>query len=582
MGKPSGAMHVARIKSRHVNKAGETKVYESVLLRRSFRDSGTVKHDTLANLSALPAHVIDLIDASLKGTAFIPAAQQATIAHSRPHGHVAAVWAMARRLGLPQLLGPAGRQRDLALALIISRVVRPKPKLSTIGWWNDVTLGGDLGVAGAGTDEVYAAMDWLVARQDAIEAELARRHLGNGALALFDLSSSWMEGTGCELAARGHSRDGKRGKAQIEYGLLTDAVGRPVAIRVFPGNTADPTAFITATHLVTDTFALDKVVMVGDRGMITSARIRTLKDIGGLDWITCLRAPAIAKLAADDGPLQLSLFDTADLAQITHPDYPGERLIACRNPHLAAERARKRADLLAATQTLLDKIATQVEQGRLSGADAIGVKLGKQINKYKVGKHFTCHITDTAFTYTREVEKIEAEAALDGIYIVRTSVGADRLDAPGVVSAYKNLAVVERDFRSIKADDVDLRPIHHRLTERVRGHVLICMLAAYLTWHLRRVLAPLTFTDTQPPTRDNPVAPARRSAHAKAKAQSKTDEHGHPLRSFRDLLDHLATLTRNDLRYGDTLPLVPTLADPTPTQRRVFELLKTPIPITLT
>jgi hypothetical protein len=425
-------------------------------------------------------------------------------------------------------------------------------------------------------------MDWLVARQDAIEAELARRHLGNGALALFDLSSSWMEGTGCELAARGHSRDGKRGKAQIEYGLLTDAVGRPVAIRVFPGNTADPTAFITATHLVTDTFALDKVVMVGDRGMITSARIRTLKDIGGLDWITCLRAPAIAKLAADDGPLQLSLFDTADLAQITHPDYPGERLIACRNPHLAAERARKRADLLAATQTLLDKIATQVEQGRLSGADAIGVKLGKQINKYKVGKHFTCHITDTAFTYTREVEKIEAEAALDGIYIVRTSVGADRLDAPGVVSAYKNLAVVERDFRSIKADDVDLRPIHHRLTERVRGHVLICMLAAYLTWHLRRVLAPLTFTDTQPPTRDNPVAPARRSAHAKAKAQSKTDEHGHPLRSFRDLLDHLATLTRNDLRYGDTLPLVPTLADPTPTQRRVFELLKTPIPITLT
>jgi hypothetical protein len=514
------------------------------------------------------------------------------VTRSFPHGHVAAVHAQARALGLPGLLGPAGRHRDLALALIVARVLKPGSKLATAGWWADTTLGVDLGIADASTDEVYAAMDWLGARQDSIEAKLARRHLAPAAnpsrMALFDLSSSWMEGTHCPLTARGYSRDGKKGKAQIEYGLLTDSDGRPVAIRVFPGNTGDPTAFKDAVRLVRDRFKLDRMVMVGDRGMITTARIDALRQTNtgtgtDLGWLTALRAPAIAKLAADDQPLQLSLFDEQDLAEITHPDYPGERLVACRNPTLAEERARKRGELLAATETALATTVAAVEAGRLKGADKIGLKVGKVIDRYKMAKHLDVAITDTTLSIERKTEQIAAEAALDGIYVLRTSVPADQLDAAGVVVAYKNLANVERDFRSIKVDDLDLRPVYHRLEDRVRAHVLICMLAAYLTWHLRRTLAPLTFTDEHPPTRENPVAAATRSATAQRKASRHRDHNDQPVRSFRTLLDHLATLTRNDLRYGptDTGPIVPTLAEPTTTQRRAFELLETAIPLTL-
>jgi Transposase DDE domain len=583
----SGAMHVARIRSRHVNKAGEERVYESALLRRTFRDGGKVRHDTLANLSPLPGRVVDLIEASLKGATFVPAGEAATVVRSRPHGHVAAVWAQAKALGVPALLGPAGRDRDLALALVVARVVEPVSKLATTGWWADTTLGADLGVAAASTDEVYAAMDWLTSRQDAIEATLAARHLAGHAnpsrMALFDLSSSWVEGSHCPLAARGYSRDGKKGKLQIEYGLLTDPAGRPVAVRVFPGNTADPAAFIDAVATVRDKFGLTELVMVGDRGMITSARIDALREAGDLGWLTALRAPAIAKLAADDGPLQLSLFDQTDLAEIAHPDYPGERLVACRNPLLAAERARKRGDLLAATEDLLAPIAAAVAAGRLTGADAIGLKVGRVINRYKMAKHLQVTITDTTLTIGRRQAHIDAEAALDGIYVLRTSIDADTVEAPGLVTAYKNLAHLERDFRTIKTDDLDLRPIYHRLEDRVRGHVLICMLAAYLVWHLRRAWAPLTFTDEHPPARDNPVAPAARSTAAARKASRRRDHHDQPVRSFRGLLDHLATLTRNDLRYGthDNAPVVPTLTVPTPTHRRAFELLDAPIPLNL-
>jgi transposase len=435
-------------------------------------------------------------------------------------------------------------------------------------------------------------MDWLDARQDVIEAQLAARHLAPevnpSRMALFDLSSSWLEGRCCPLAARGYSRDGKKGKLQIEYGLLTDPAGRPVAVRVFPGNAGDPAAFTGIVTVVREKFALEKMVMVGDRGMITSARIAALNQPGDdgaapspYGWITALRAPAISKLMADDGPLQLSLFDEQDLAEITSPDFPGERLVCCRNPVLAEERARKREDLLQATERALAPVIARVTAGRLSGAAKIGVAVGKVINKYKTGKHFDVAITDDTITITRRQPRIAEEAALDGIYVIRTPVPEDQLDAPGVVTAYKNLSRVERDFRSIKTDDLDLRPVFHRLEERVKAHVLICMLAAYLTWHLRRAWAPLTFTDEHPPAPVNPVAPARRSAHAQAKATTQHDPDGRPYRSFRGLLEHLATLTRNQVRFASAAVTVPMLAEPTPTQRQAFELIGVPIPLTL-
>jgi Transposase DDE domain len=554
--------------------------YESPLLRRSFRrPDGTVGKQTVANLSMLPAAAVDAIEAVLKGKTLVDAQAALEVSRSLPHGHIALVHAAATGLGLPGLLGPAGRERDLAYALICSRVLRPKPKLANLAWWNDTTLGVDLGVAGASRNEVYAAMDWLLGRQEAIEAGLARRHLHEGGMAMFDLSSSWMEGSHCELAARGYSRDGKKGKLQIEYGLLSDPEGRPVAIRVFPGNTADPTAFIEAVEVVRTKFGLGRLTLVGDRGMITSARIEALKELGGLSWITCLRAPAIAKLAAEDGPLQMSLFDQQDLAEISHPNYPGERLIACRNPAQAAHRACTRDELLAATEALLAPIITAVSEGRLAGAEAIGIKVGKLLDRYKVAKHFNVAITNTSLTLTRRTERIATEAALDGIYVIRTNVPTTTLDAPATVTAYKNLAHLERDFRSIKADDLDLRPVHHYLSDRVRAHVLICMLASYLTWHLRAALAELTYTDEQPPTRDNPVTPATRSTTAATKAARHTDDSGEPLHSFRGLLDHMATLTRNTITLDQATFDKITL--PTSTQQRAFELINSPIPLTL-
>jgi hypothetical protein len=591
----AGKVHVVRVtKTGYVDKQGGRRDYSSAYLRRTYREAGKVKNETVANLSALPAHVIDLIDVGLKGTPLVPAGEAVTITRSVPHGHVAAVWAMAAELGLPALLGPACAERDLALALVISRVVAPASKLSTLSWWADVTLGADLGVADASTDAVYAAMDWLAARQDGIEAKLAARHLGPGAnpsrMALFDLSSSWLEGSHCPLAARGYSRDGKKGRLQIEYGLLTDPAGRPVAVRVFPGDTGDPAAFTEIVQVVRDKFKLAKMVMAGDRGMITKARIGALNTAAGgtklvgedaYGWITALRAPAIQRLMAGDGPLQMSLFDQQDLAEITSPDYPGERLIACRNPVLAADRARKREDLLQATEKLLAPLIARVQAGRLTGAAEIGVAVGKVISKYNTGKHFQVTITDTSLAVARKQAQIAEEAALDGFYVLRTPVPATELDAPGVVTAYKSLKYVERDFRHLKSDDLGLRPVFHRLEDRVRGHVLICTLACYLTWHLRKAWAPLTFTDDHPPAPGDPVAPTRRSPAAQAKASRQHNEHGRPYYSFRSLLAHLATMTRNHVRLAGAAITLPMLAEPTSAQREAFDLIGVPIPLTL-
>ena len=589
MPRKGGKVHVVRVRKSHVDKQGGQRDYESVLLRRTFRQDGKVRNETVANLSTLPEAAIAAIAATLKGQTLVAAGSEFTTTRSLPHGHVAAVLAMARRLGLPALLGPACRSRDLALGLIISRVIEPASKLTTLSWWADTTLGTDLGIAEASTDEIYAAMDWLVGRQDVIEKKLAAKHLGPqvnpSEMALFDLSSTWMTGNHCELAARGYSRDGKKGLPQINFGLLGDREGRPVAVRVFPGNTADPAAFTEIVTVVKDTFKLDDLVLVGDRGMITTARVNALRELNdsgtAFEWITALRNPAIAALAADDGPLQMSLFDQHDLAEIIHPDYPGERLIACRNPLLAIRRARKRTELLTATENLLGRIKTRVEAGRLSGAADIGKAVGKVAGKYKMAKHFDTTISDDGFAYHRNQAGIDAEAALDGIYVIRTSVDAATLTPAAVVQSYKDLANIERDFRSIKTDDLQVRPVRHRLTDRVKAHLLICMLARYLVWHLRKAWAPLTFTDENPPTRDNPVAPAQRSTQADAKAAHKHDATGSPLHSFAGLLKHLATLTRNQIRYHDTNIKIDTLTDPTPTQRRAFDLIGVTIPLTI-
>lgn len=581
-------MHISTTRRHYKGADGVERDYETHLLRRSVRVGTTVRNETLANLSHLPDELIEALRAGLLGKTLLVAGEDLELVRSRPHGHLAAVATQAKALGLADLLGPPSTARDIAYALVLARVVHPKPKLSTITWWDDTTLVEDLGLEGVGTDEVYAAMDWLVSRQDSIEAALARRHLAkehNPSLrAYFDLSSSWLEGRTCPLAAFGYSRDGKRNKAQIEYGLLTAPDGTPVAIRVFPGNTADPVAFKDIVEVVRDRFGLTHLVMVGDRGMITSARIEALKEVGGLGWLTALRAPQIKALAEDDGPLQPSLFDEVHFCEFSHPDYPTERLVAARNPLLAAERARKREDLLTSTEAALEVIAQACRRERrpLHGTEQIALRVGKVLNKFKMQKHLVIEVNDDSLRFSRNEASIEEEAALDGIYVLRTTISPDELDPAGVICAYKDLKEVEWDFRSMKTIDIDLRPIHHRLEDRVKAHALVCFLATYVTFHLRRTLAPLTFKDTAPSVRTDPVVPAERSASAKHKDARKKNAAGEPVRAFRELLDHLGTLTRDTLRMagagGVTFDLV---ATPTPTQRRVFELLGSTVPRTL-
>jgi hypothetical protein len=576
-------MHVDQAGRHYTTAEGERRSYPTYLLRRSYRDEqGRPRKETLANLTGLPPESIEALRATLKGRTLVDAEGAFEVTRSVPHGDVAAAHVMASKLGLAQLLGPACRERSIAYALVVSRAVRPRPKLATARWWagGDTTLAADLGVADASTDEIYAAMDWLTARQRQVEKHLAARHLAEGGMAMFDLSSSWVEGSCCELAAFGHSRDGKRGRRQVEYGLLTDPAGRPVAVEVFAGNTSDPESFKTAVTRVRGDFGIERLIMVGDRGMITGTRIDDLRKLDGMDWVTALKAPAIKKLAEDGGALQMSLSGTQHFAEITHPDYPGERLICCHNPVLAADRARTRAELLADTEAELAKIKASAGAGRLKDPDKIGIRVGKVINKRKVAKHFILDIGPARLAWRRDEGKIAAEAALDGIYVIRTSVPASVLGTAGAVTAYKDLKHVERDFRITKADDLDLRPIHHYLADRVRGHVLICMLACYLTWHLRAALAELTFTDQHIPAPADPVAPAQRSPQARAKDAAKHNGDGLPVYRYRDLIAHLATLGRQAITFAGQP--IQKLTTPTPVQRRAFELLGATVPLTIT
>lgn len=548
-------------------------MYETHLLRRSYREGGKVKTETVGNLSHLPAELIELVRRGLAGERFLPVAEL-EIRRSVPHGHVAAVLGMARTLELPRLLDPRrSRERDLVLAMVVARLLAPASKLATARGLDATSLGATLGVGGASEDELYAALDWLGARQERIEARLAERHLAPGGLVYVDLSSSVVTGRHNPLAAIGYSRDGKPGTLQIEYALLTDPDGRPVAVRVVPGNTGDPATVPATLATLRERFGLTRVVLVGDRGMLTSARIETLRD-AGLDWVSALRGPAIAGLAAS-GALQLGLFDERDLAEIAHPDFPGERLVVCRNPALAAERARKRADLLAATEAALARVQTRIDAGRLRGAARIGLAVGRVIDRHKMAKHFELAITDDHLGVVRREDAIAAEAALDGLYVLRTSVPAEQLDAPDIVRAYKRLARVERAFRTMKAPDLAIRPVHHWTDGRVRAHVFLCVLAYYLRWHLERAWAPLLFRDEEPPVAADPVAPARRSAAALAKASHHALADGTPAHSFRTLLAELATLTRNTV----VLPGAPDgsafeiTATPTDLQARAYALL---------
>jgi hypothetical protein len=567
----------------------------AILLRESYREAGKTKNRTLANLSRWPAERIEQLRAVLRGDQLLPAAEAVEIVRALPHGHVLAALGTARRIALDAVLPRRApqRRRDLALALIVARLLDPAAKLATARMLDPATashsLGEMLGLGKVTAKEVYAALDWLGREQPFIEATLARRHLKNGALLLYDVTSSYLEGRCCELAQHGYSRDHRGDRPQIVIGLMCAADGCPVAVEVFEGNTADPLTLSVQIDKLKQRFQLQRVVMVGDRGLLTSARIEQTLRPAGLDWITALRAPAIKQLAAEGGPLQLSLFDDRDLAEITSPDYPGERLVVCKNPLLAEERARKRTELLAATENELARIAARVQRTRrpLHGAAAIGQAVGAVLGRRHMAKHFQISITDETFSFAQNSVSIAAEAALDGIYVVRTNLPATQSDAAATVRAYKSLSGVEHAFRSLKTVDLELRPVFHWTAPRVRAHVLLCMLAYYLQWHMRQSLAPMLFDEPDPAAREaqrtSPVAKAEPSPVARRKASRKRTDPatpafaqagGEPLpvHSFHTLLGDLATLTRNVVRLGrDRLTAI--LATPTRTQHRAFDLL---------
>jgi transposase len=554
-------------------------VYRSHLLRRSYREDGVVKNETLGNLSHLPDALIDIIRRSLQGESFVPLGQAFEVGRSRAHGPVQAVALTLQRLGLASLLASKPcRERELVLAMVASRIVAPHTKLATTRWWHTTTLAEEFGVADASEDDLYAAMDWLLARQNTIQHKLAARHLSAGGLVLYDLSSSWFEGSCCPLAKLGYSRDGRRGLLQVNYGLLTDARGCPVAVSVYEGNVADSQTLLPEVQRLRKDFGIGQLVMVGDRGMISSKAIAELRETDGIAWITALKSVSIRALV-EQGQLQLDLFDERNLLELSSPDYPGERLVACRNPQLAKLRTHKRQELLAATEASLDKIKARVDAGKLIGRDEIGLRAGKLINQYKMAKHFELAIGDTTFTFSRKSAGIAAEAALDGIYIIRTSVPPQQMDPADCVRNYKSLANVERAFRSLKTIDLKVRPIHHRTADRVRAHILLCMLAYYVEWHMREAWRELMFADTEQAakaTRD-PVAPARRSKAALAKAARHTLDDGTPVHSFSTLLAELATIVRNTCRTPNAGPDAPTfevLTTPNAKQQRAFELLQ--------
>jgi transposase len=560
----------------------------AILLRESYRQDGKVKSRTLANLTHLPSQQIAALRSALAGTATTPSTplpDAFRISRSLPHGHVAAVLGCLRNLHLDSILDPApNRQRDLVIAMIVARIVEPASKLATARGFHCDTLHHSLGeilhLDSADETELYQAMAWLVPQQSRIEQALAKRQLSQGGLVLYDLTSTYFEGRHCPLAKLGHSRDDKSGKLQIVFGLLTNAAGCPVAVEVFTGNTSDPKTVAAQVNKLRQQFGLSDMVLIGDRGMITSARIREdLPASHGIQWISALRATQIQKLATG-GQLQLSLFDETDLVEIAHPDFPGERLIVCFNPLLAEERARKRPELLAATEKQLEKIAaaTQRRKRPLRGKQNIGLRAGKILNRYKMGKHFQLRIEEDSFHYQRKTANIEREENLDGIYVIRTSVKKEVLSSQQVVASYKSLSGVERAFRSLKTVDLQVRPIHHRLPERVRAHILLCMLAYYVEWHMRQLLAPILFDDDDraqaQAVRASIVAPAQRSASAKLKALTKQTADGLKVHSFQTLLGDLATIVKNRIQPTDKTFLVfDMLTEPTVIQQRALDLL---------
>jgi transposase len=566
--RPTGPFHVVTTR-----RQGKHREYVAHLLRRSYREGGEVKKETVANLSALPEEVIELIRGALRGQRFVAADEALSVERSLPAGHVLAALSIARRLELGRLLDRSpSRERQLCLAMIVQRVIAPGSKLAMSRAFSLSTLASELGVEGADEDELYAAMDWLFERQPRIERSLARRHLAEGMLVLYDVSSSYFEGRSCPLARLGYSRDGKRGTPQIVYGLLCDHRGCPVAVDVFEGSLHDDKTLPAQIEKLRQRFGLRQVVVVSDRGMVTKANLELLRATDGASWITALKAPQLKKLVKD-GHLQLSLFDEHNLAEIAADElYPGERLVVCRNPLVAEERARKREDLLHATERALAEIAARVEHGTLAGKAAIGLAVGAVWNRWRVKKHFEVTITDTSLHVRRNHEQIEAEAALDGIYVLRTTVPESELQAPDVVRAYKQLKEVERAFRTLKGP-LELRPIHHRLEDRVKAHVFLCMLAYYLAWHLRQALKPLLFDDERPPPQPDPVAKATRSSAAQRKARTKRTHSGERCHSLTTLLGELATRTRNTIRLHGTGATFDQLTQPTPTQARALELI---------
>jgi hypothetical protein len=567
-------MHIDTIPNRNSRPA--------YLLRESVREGKRVRKRTLANLSSLPLEQIEAIRRILKGEKLGPVENGLEVMRSRAHGHVEAVLTAMHRLGFDKLIdAKTSRERALVVAMVAERILAPEAsKLGMTRAWADTTLPEELGIADADEDALYAAMDWLVERQEAIEKRLAKRHLKAGGLVLFDLTSSYFEGEKCPLAKIGYSRDGKRGTLQVNYGVMTDARGCPVSVEVFEGNVGDPKTLLPQVEKVRTSFGLDRLVMVGDRGMISNIQVEAMRRLDGVDWITALKSGAIARLA-EGGHLQLDLFDERDLITLTHPDYPNERLIACRNPALAKLRAEKRQDLIAATIRELEKVAAMVSGGRLKGAAKIGLRVGQVANKYKVRKHFQIAIGESALTFKVNEASVAEEAALDGLYVLRTSLASDAMSDAETVLNYKRLAEVERAFRTLKGIDLQVRPIRHRLETRVRAHILLSMLAYYVQWHMIQAWAPLTFkdeADTEPARLANPVAPAKRSPAALAKAHTRTLADGTPAMSFTRLLAHLATVVRNTMRPRSARPGEATFTlttRPDAKQQQALELIAT-------
>ncbi len=567
----SGSAHVATIRTR--GKGGQE--YTSYLLRRSYREGGKVRHENLGNLSHLPVEIIEAIRAMLAGRRLVDLDEDFEICRSLPHGHVAAVLGMLRALDLERLIGRERcRERDLVVALVCQLVIAPGSKLSCTRRFSQTTLAEELDLGEVTEAELLAAMDWLLPRQQRIEKALARRHLADGGFVLYDLSSSYVEGRCCPLAALGHSRDGRRGKLQVNWGLICSPQGRPVSVQVHAGNMADPKTLPGVLETVRERFGVERAVFVGDRAMITDAHARNLKELGA-GFVSALKTTQIRTLL-NSGDLQLSLFDQTNLAEISSEEFPGERLVVCRNPHLAAERARKRNELLAATEAEFEQVKAMVEgpRGRLRDAEAgkIGERVGRVSNKYKVAKHFDLQITDGGFSYSRKTDQIAAEAALDGIYVIRTTCPQQQLTSQAVVRVYKQLKLAERAYRTMKSA-LDVRPIHHHLETRVRAHFFLCMLAYHVAFELQTRLAPMLFTDDQPLAPADPVTSAKRSPHAKAKDSSARTTDDLPAYSLADLLAELGTLCRNELRIATTDHTLKRLTTPNPVQTHALELL---------